>query len=208
MKRVRHCFVRNDRARGLRIRGVLLAFAIANIGAVVASEEAPGQGLTLLTTPVDIGDSDKVDYQWRIRPLGEDPISLEKFRGRVLFINAWASWCTPCIREMASIERLHERLVDTDIVFLLVAVEGERPVRRHLRISPISVPIYLEDERFPQAFGLRGIPMSWIVDREGRIVFRHYGAADWDHGEVETFLRQLDRPDDKSQNRHARPGGF
>lgn len=134
---------------------------------------------------------ERVDYRWRIRPLGGEPVELDAYRGRVLFINAWASWCIPCIREMAGLERLAARLSDTDVAFLLVAVEGEGPVRRHLRLHPIALPVFVEEQRFPRAFGLRGIPMSWIVDRGGHIAFRFFGAADWDAPEVEAFLREI-----------------
>lgn len=136
-------------------------------------------------------DPPRVDYDWVIRPLGEAPTTLGEYRGRVLFVNAWASWCVPCVREMAGIERLARALSDTDVAFLLVAVEGERAVRRHLRRHPMALPVFLEEERFPPAFGVRGIPMSWIVDREGRIVLHRFGAAAWDSPAVEAFLREL-----------------
>lgn len=133
----------------------------------------------------------EADYDWTIRPLDGEPIELEALRGKVLFINLWASWCTPCIREMETIERLRERLSDTDVEFLIVAAEGERPVRRHLRRYPYDLPIYLEVDRIPPAFGLRGLPTSWLVDRVGRIVLLRHGEAVWDTDEVEAFVREM-----------------
>lgn len=131
------------------------------------------------------------DYDWTIRPLGGEPVGLEAFRGKVLVINLWASWCTPCIREMGSIERLRARLADTDVEFLIVAAEGERPVRRHLRKYPYDLPIYLEEEPIPAVFGMRGLPTSWVVDRQGRIVLLRHGEAVWDTDEIEAFVRAL-----------------
>ncbi len=133
----------------------------------------------------------EADYDWTIRPLDGEPIELEALRGKVLFINLWASWCTPCIREMETIERLRDRLSDTDVEFLIVAAEGERPVRRHLRRYPYDLPIYLEVDRIPPAFGLRGLPTSWLVDRVGRIVLLRHGEAVWDTDEVEAFVREM-----------------
>lgn len=133
----------------------------------------------------------EADYDWTIRPLDGEPTSLEAYRGRVLFINVWASWCTPCIREMGSIERLAGRLRDTDVAFLIVAAENEPPVRRHLRRYAYDLPIYLEVERIPAAFGLRGIPTTWIVDRDGRIMLLRHGESEWDRDDVETLLRSL-----------------
>lgn len=131
------------------------------------------------------------DYGWTIRPLGGEPIELEAFRGDVLMINLWASWCTPCVREMETIERLARRLADTEARFLIVAAEGERAVRRHLRRYSYDLPIYLEVDPIPPRFGLRGLPTSWIVDRQGRILARHHGEAVWDTHEVESFVRSL-----------------
>jgi len=129
------------------------------------------------------------DYDWTIRELEGEPIELEAFRGRVLFINVWASWCTPCVREMETIEGLRTRLSDTDVEFLIVAAEAERPVRRHLRKYSYDLPIYLEVDPIPAAFGLRGLPTTWVVDREGRILILRHGEAVWDTDEVEAFVR-------------------
>ena len=74
---------------------------------------------------------------------------------------------------------------------LIVGAEGERPVRRHLRRYPYDLPIYLEVDRIPPAFGLRGLPTSWLVDREGRIVLLRHGEAVWDTDEVEAFVREI-----------------
>lgn len=138
----------------------------------------------------EVGAQSRVDYQWSFRALDGSTVQLSQYQGKVLFINAWASWCVPCVREMAAIERLAASLADTDVVFLLIAVESEGPVKRHLRRYPVGLPVFIEQERFPLVFGLRGVPMSWIINRDGRIVFRHYGAAAWDIV-AEPYLREL-----------------
>jgi thiol-disulfide isomerase/thioredoxin len=150
-------------------------------GAPPGSHAFPDVGLT------SWGDA---DFRWRIRPLGQDEvISLERFRGEVFLINLWASWCIPCVRELAGIEGLRARLADTDITFLVVAAEGEAPVRRFLRLHPYSLPFYLEASRMPSSWGLRGLPTTWVVDRDGRIVLMRHGEAVWDTDVVEAFLR-------------------
>lgn len=133
----------------------------------------------------------EADYGWTIRPLDGRETTLESYRGEVLFINLWASWCTPCVRELGSIERLRERLGDTEVRFLIVAAEGERPVRRFLRRYRYDLPFYLEISRIPATFGLRGLPTSWVVDHDGRIVLVRHGEAVWDTDEVEAFLRRV-----------------
>jgi thiol-disulfide isomerase/thioredoxin len=132
------------------------------------------------------------DFRWRVRSLEQGKAtSLDGFRGEVLFINLWASWCLPCVRELASIERLRTRLADTDITFLMVAPEGEEPVRRFLRRHRYHLPFYLEASRMPPSWGLRGLPTTWVVDRHGRVVLLRHGEAVWDTDVVEAFLRGL-----------------
>lgn len=167
-------------------RIAVLALFLAFVQTPAAAQSARKTG-----APETLTVYGNADYGWTIRPLGGDPIELEAFRGDVLMINLWASWCTPCIREMETIDRLTERLADTDVRFLIVAAEGERAVRRHLRRYPHDLPIYLEVDPVPAAFGLRGLPTSWIVDRKGRILVRRHGEAVWDTDEVERFLRSL-----------------
>lgn len=133
----------------------------------------------------------EADFDWRIEPLGGEPVTLERFGGEVLFINLWASWCAPCVRELGSIERLRTRLADTDVRFLIVAAESEGPVRRFLRRYRYDLPIYLEKSPVPPSFGLRGLPTSWLVDRDGRIALIRHGEAVWDTDEVEAFVRAL-----------------
>ncbi|MDE2974609.1 MAG: TlpA disulfide reductase family protein [Gemmatimonadota bacterium] len=166
--------------------GAVLALLLSSGQTSAAGQSSPESG-----EQPDLPVYGHADYGWTIRPLGGDPVELEAFRGDVLFINLWASWCMPCVREMETIERLGARLADTEVRLLIVAAEGERAVRRHLRRHPYDLSIYLEAGRIPPAFGLRGLPTSWIVDRQGRIVVLRHGAAVWDTDQVERLLRAL-----------------
>lgn len=149
------------------------------------------------------------DFGWRIRSLdGVEAVPLEEFRGQVLFINLWASWCPPCVRELRSIQRLRSRLADTGITFLLVAAEGEAPVRRFLRQYPMEPPIYLEVSRMRPSWGLRGLPTTWVVDRDGAVVLLRHGEAVWDTDAVEAFLRRVaERGEAEGGGGNTRSGG-
>ena len=166
-----------------------LVVASPSVGQEPARDGLPAYGLAANGLTV----YGQADYDWTIRPLDGEPVELETFRGRVLFLNLWASWCTPCVRELASIERLRDRLADTDVAFLIVAAEGERPVRSFLRKYGYDLPVYLEVDPVPSAFGMRGLPTTWVVDREGRIVLLRHGEAVWDSDDVEGFVRAVGR---------------
>lgn len=142
-----------------------------------------------LDQPVSLGAA---DFDWRLQRLGGDEISLAAFRGRVLVINLWASWCRPCAAEMASLEALADSLRGTDVAFLAVSPESAEAVERFVRIEELRLPTYLELEPMPDAYELAALPTTFVVDRRGELVLRHRGAANWDLPSVRAFLRRLD----------------
>ena len=133
----------------------------------------------------------RADYDWTLRTLAGERIDLGAYRGRVLFINMWATWCPPCVAELASIGRLRDSLRTTDAAFLLVSPEQPEPVEAFLKRYRYDLPVFLEGTPLPDAFGLRALPTTYVVDRAGNIVVRHRGAADWDRESVRELLRSL-----------------
>ena len=131
------------------------------------------------------------DYGWTLRTLTGERVDLEAYRGRVLFINMWATWCPPCVAELASIGRLRDSLRTTDTAFLLVSPEQPEPVAAFMKRYRYDLPVFLEETPLPDAFDLRALPTTYIVDRAGNIVVRHRGAADWDREPVRELLRSL-----------------
>lgn len=131
------------------------------------------------------------EFAWTLRTLEGERVRLERYRGRVLFINVWATWCAPCVAEMAGIERLRAGLAGSGVEFLLVSPEDPEPVERFLRRYRYDLPIFLEGEEMPDGFALRALPTTFIVDHSGRIVLRHRGATEWDQPAVEALLRRL-----------------
>jgi len=165
------------------------------LAAVLALGECPDQAAASRPPdqepPQEVEVVGKADFRWRLRTLGGSPTSLEAFRGQVLFINMWATWCGPCVQELASIQVLVDSMKDSGVAFLLVSPEDPEPVERFLRVHGYDLPVYLEVQEMPPAFGLRALPTTFVVDRQGRIVLRHRGAADWDQDAVRSFLLAL-----------------
>lgn len=159
---------------------------------------AAGAALALLLAARVAGGQEEplphAAFRWAVRPVGGEEVRLERFRGEVLFINLWASWCRPCVAELRSIERLRESLEGVEGVrFVMVSPEGERSVLRFLGRHPYRLPFYTEAQRMPPAFGLRALPTTFVIDRRGRLVLVHRGAADWDTDRVRELLVGLAR---------------
>lgn len=104
------------------------------------------------------------------------------FRGKVLVINVWATWCPPCRREMPSLERLHARLDPARARLIGLSVENDQhQVREWLRKSNISFPNYLDTgtPRASELLRITSFPQTFLVGPHGRIVARIEGARDW-----------------------------
>jgi thiol-disulfide isomerase/thioredoxin len=109
-------------------------------------------------------------------------VTLADFRGRVVLVNLWATWCAPCIQEMPSLARLQARL---DRLAVLAISEDRRgaevvsPFVEKLGLSGLG--IYLDPKNdVDHALGVEGLPTSILIDRDGRILGELQGAADWD----------------------------
>ncbi|MFO7982245.1 MAG: TlpA disulfide reductase family protein [Desulfuromonadales bacterium] len=108
-------------------------------------------------------------------------VSLSDYRGKVVFLNFWATWCPPCREEMPSMERLHESMGGKDFVILAVNVEKDKKaVENFLRGTPYSFKILLDPEGQAQsAYRVYRYPESYLIDKDGRIIEHYLGARDW-----------------------------
>jgi peroxiredoxin len=118
---------------------------------------------------------------------------LSDFRGRVVLVNFWATWCPPCIEEMPSMESLRKEIDETQLKILALSVDDSwEPVDAFLKQYPYGFGIYSDfDERVAGLFGTRMIPETYIVDKQGVILCKVIGDRDWMDPAVVAFLKKL-----------------
>ncbi len=123
-------------------------------------------------------------------------VRLSQFRGKVVLLNVWATWCPPCRKEMPTMEALYRKLQGTDFVMLAVSQDpdGAKTVLPYLEEGNFSFPVLLDTGgEVSRKYGVTGYPETFIIDRQGRIVHHHIGYQDWSKAEVEKALRTLMR---------------
>jgi thiol-disulfide isomerase/thioredoxin len=120
--------------------------------------------------------------------------TLDDFRGQVVLLNIWATWCGPCRSEMASLDRLQAMHGADGLEVLAVSVdsEGADKVRRFYQKSGIrNLKVYVDSERGTQsAFRARAIPTTVLIDRDGNVVGSMVGATQWDSPEAQALVRR------------------
>ena len=121
------------------------------------------------------------------------PVTLDRYRGKILLVNFWATWCAPCIHEMPTLDRLQKALGGADFAVLTVSLDRKGMAA----VGPFwqeqgykHLPILL-DSRWMTArrLGVSGLPATFLLDRKHRILGYLLGPAEWDSPQAKAFLR-------------------
>jgi peroxiredoxin len=148
------------------------------------------------TTPSQSGTvaAGKLAANFKLKDLRGHEISLASLRGKVVFLNIWATWCAPCREEMPSIESLYNDFKgNKDFVVLAVSQDTDGSMvqpfieQNHLQFTVLLDPRNEVGERYD----VNGIPETFIIGRDGRIVAHHVGPYDWSNADIREALQEL-----------------
>ena len=151
--------------------------------------------LSVFDRPRDLPEIHFADDQGHQLTLGD-------FRGRVVLLNVWATWCVPCRKEMPTLDRLQARLGGKDFLVIALSIdrEGVAPVKRfYQELGLEKLAIYVDPSgKGSQALAIPGVPTTLLIDRQGREIARKMGPAEWDGQEMLSLVEQT---------MHAQTGG-
>ena len=122
------------------------------------------------------------------------PASIEDYRGKVVLLNIWATWCAPCKVEMPSMEHLHRKLAGSDFRLVAVSVDEEDSTVVNKFVKDLGLTFEILHDRdgsIRRIYQTTGVPESFVIDRDGVIVKKVIGAADWDAPVNENLIRRL-----------------
>lgn len=122
-------------------------------------------------------------------------LTLADFRGRVVLLNVWATWCVPCRKEMPALDRLQARLGGDDFALIPLSIDrkGVNAVKGFYReLGLEKLAIYLDPAgKGSSALGIPGVPTTLLIDREGREVTRKMGPAEWDGAQMVSLVEGM-----------------
>ncbi len=163
---------------GLSLVCLSVATQVAGAEPIPAAERKAAAGFSL---PSDQGDDRK--------------LTLSELKGRVVLVNFWATWCPPCRAEMPSMQALATRLEARPFTVVAVNVGEDEDATfafRHEFAPPLSFPIALDaDASTTRHWSVLGLPTTFLVDRGGRIAYRHVGGWDWDADPARSLVDAL-----------------
>ncbi|MFB9842923.1 TlpA family protein disulfide reductase [Mucilaginibacter ginsenosidivorans] len=129
-----------------------------------------------------------------VQNLSGKSIDLQQQKGKVVFVNFWATWCPPCLAELPSINSLYEKVkADTNIVFVMVDVDNDLAnSTKFLKNKRYQLPVYGGDAaHVPNSLFGEGIPTTIVVDKKGDVVFRHLNRAKYDDEKFVQYITNL-----------------
>ncbi len=130
------------------------------------------------------------DYRWQLMDLQGNPVTFSRFKGKTVLINAWATWCPPCVAELPSLEKLY-RDYGQETVFIFLAEDRPNKVQAFLKQRHLDIPVYFSYANRPPMLATRSIPTTFIIDKKGVIRVRKTGAMDWNTRKIRKLLDKL-----------------
>jgi thiol-disulfide isomerase/thioredoxin len=151
------------------------------------------KAVSFVTTRVfslEIDKEDQIsleDFNWELQSFNGQQVNLETFKGQVIVVNLWATWCPPCVAEMPSFQKLYNAYGDK-VIFLFVANDEPERVKKFLTDNEYEIPVFFQMSSAPKEMSSNSLPTTYVIDRKGTIVASKVGAADWNSSKVRSLL--------------------
>jgi len=169
-------------------RAFLAALAALGLAGPALAGSRTTQGLVILDSPKPLPSLD-------IRDGDSNPAGLEALRGQAVVLNLWASWCMPCVAELPALDRLKPRAEAKGVAVVALSLDrgGKiKVVNTYARLGIAALAIRTDEARTAaEKLEVAVLPVSLLLDRQGREVARYIGAADWDSPQAAAMLDAL-----------------
>jgi thiol-disulfide isomerase/thioredoxin len=124
---------------------------------------------------------------------GADVSTDSLFNNKVVVLNFWETWCSPCRIEMRAIDKLDSLIKDSSVVFGIISTQDIGKVRKDAMLKTVSLPFYHLKSPMPASFSGTSIPRTYIINKKGEILVSEVGASAWDDSTVVHLIDSLKR---------------
>ena len=132
----------------------------------------------------------KFDYEWKLEDINGKQVELSDFKGKVILLNYWATWCPPCIAEMPSLQKLYDDYQDK-MVFIFLTNDEKPKVDAFLKKREFTLPVYYQASEAPSRLSTVSLPTTFLIDQNGKILIDEVGASDWNGTAMRAILDKL-----------------
>jgi thiol-disulfide isomerase/thioredoxin len=142
----------------------------------------------------EIQEGEILNYNFSIKDLDDTQIDFKQYKGKVVFINLWATWCAPCRAEMNNIQKLYDKTDHEKIKFVMLSFDKEterESVSRFLKKNSYTFPVFMPSEYLSPQLNSPSIPTTFVISKEGKIVAKEVGTTNYNTSKFKKFLEQL-----------------
>jgi peroxiredoxin len=143
---------------------------------------------------IDPIKGDKKVPDFSLRDLNGNKVEMKQFKGKIILVNFWTTWCGPCKEEMPGLELLHQQFKEKNFVLLSISVDFERleRVQEFINKHHYAFPVLLDPQgETLDLFGVKGVPTTFLIDKTGRMIGKATGRRDWKKPEVFSLINLL-----------------
>lgn len=123
----------------------------------------------------------------------EQEIKLSDYRGKIILLNFWATFCTPCRMEMPSLQAISIKYQDDDVIVVAVSVDSgrEKAVKKWIKKMKLEFPIALEGQNAGNIYEVSALPVTFIIGKQGQLIGRILGEREWNSEETTELIESL-----------------
>jgi thiol-disulfide isomerase/thioredoxin len=134
------------------------------------------------------------DYNFSVKDLKGNSVDFNQFKGKVVFLNLWATWCGPCRVEMPSIQNLYNTTDHDKVAFVMLSLDTEenfQKVVKYVNDKKFGFPVYVPENGLTSQLQVPSIPTTFIIGKDGKIKSKKVGTANYDTDKFKKFLDEL-----------------
>ncbi|MBX7126824.1 MAG: TlpA family protein disulfide reductase [Cyclobacteriaceae bacterium] len=146
--------------------------------------------LDATTTPDKTGDT--FNFGFVLKDMQGNRVNFDDYKGKVVFLNMWATWCGPCRAEMPAIQKLYESVQDPKIAFVMLSIDTDDKkdkVLSYVKKNNYTFPIFMPSGQLPDQLRVPSIPTTFLISKEGKVILKEVGTTNYNTKKFRELLK-------------------
>ncbi len=177
---------------------LLIILVVLKYTGLIGSLSYATQSVVMKTGLLDAGEetssNELFDYNFTVKDLSGNKIPFESYKGKVVFLNMWATWCGPCRAEMAGIYKLYTSMKGDSVSFVMLSLDKDRDkekVVKYIKDKEFTFPVFLPSGYLSEQLNVPSIPTTFIIGKNGKIAMKEIGTTNFNTPKFKKFLEKL-----------------